>query len=268
MARFLVLLLVVLGLPVSAQQADAPIQRLLQEHGEIIAKSSRKTIGPAIDALAASGIAEAQTVLERWQAKEMWRNKETGLFVYGEKSGKDLAAFDFAGGGEIGTFVAKDFKQLKPNSGIRGMIAAALVQFQLSGSFAEKMRALGAIERDPEPSHLAALAKVLPEESDETISDRMDRLHGLLTIRFGETDDARIAAIERFEGDLGVDVRAALNPLGAVKVNVAEVLPEDGVVARPDAGVQRRCRARRLTICWCARSSPSRGSAATTSGRR
>lgn len=225
-------LLTVLALPVVAQNAEAPIQQLLQDHGEIIVKSSRKTISPAIDALAASGLGQAQTVLTRWQAKEMWRNKQTGLFVYGEKSGKELAAFDFADGADLGTFVARDFEQVKPNSGIRGMIGAALVQFQLSGSFADKMRALKAIERDAQASHLTVLTKVLPNETDATVRQRMERLQALLTIRFGQTEADRIAAIQSFEGDLGVDVRAALNPLLAVRVEVAKTPPEGEDIAR------------------------------------
>ncbi len=79
---FLVWSVSVCALPALAQDAGAPVQQVLQEHREIIAKSSRKTIGPAIDALAASGLPEAQIVLERWQAKEMWLNEETGLFVF------------------------------------------------------------------------------------------------------------------------------------------------------------------------------------------
>ena len=58
-------LLCVFALPLWAQNADAPIQKLLQVHGDAIAESSRKTIAPAIDALAASGLDEAQLVLER-----------------------------------------------------------------------------------------------------------------------------------------------------------------------------------------------------------
>ena len=229
---FASVLLSVLALPLSAQNADAPIQRLLQEHGEIIAKSSRKTIAPAIDALAASGLSEAQVVLERWQAKEMWRNKQTGLFVYGEKSGKELTAFDFADGAELGTFLTRDFKQLKPNSGIRGMIGAALVQFQLSGSVLDKMRALDAIERDAEASHLAALTKVLPDETDAAVRQRMERLERLLTIRFGQTEEDRIAAIQSFDGDLGVDARAALNPLIEVALEASAEVPEGEDIAR------------------------------------
>ena len=224
--------LAVFAQPIWAQNAEAPIQLLLREHGDIIAKSSRKTIGPAIDALAASDLDEAQLVLERWQNKEMWRNSETGLFVFGKKTGKELKAFDFADGTELGTFAARDFKQVKPNSGIRSMIGAAMVQFQLSGTFAEKLQALDAIERDPEASHLAALGKLLPTESNPQISDRMDRLYGLLTIRFGETEEDKINAIHRFDGDLGVDVRAALNPLLSVSVEVAAQAPEGEDIAR------------------------------------
>jgi urea transport system permease protein len=225
-------LLCVFALPLWAQNADAPIQKLLQVHGDAIAESSRKTIAPAIDALAASGLDEAQLVLERWQNKEMWRSEETGLFVYGEKSGDDLRAFDFADGAELGAFVARDFDQLKPNSGIRGMIGAALVQFQLSGTFGEQMQALEAIERGAEASHLAALTRVLPEENDAAVRQRMVRLQRLLTIRFGETDAERIAAIRSFDGDLGVDVRAALNPLLSVTVEASPGTPKGEDIVR------------------------------------
>ena len=212
-----------LALPAFAQQAEAPIQALLVEYGDIIAKSSRKTIGPAIDALANSGLPQAQTVLERWQAKEMWRNKETGLFVFAEEVDRDtLRIFDFNDEGEIGIAPDDDFKQLKPNSGIRGMIGAALVQFQLIDPDPElRATALDAIERDPEESHLTALRATAQGEGNPVLAARKERLERLLTIRFGETDDERIAAIRSFEGDLGVDVRATLNPLVAISVVVS-----------------------------------------------
>ncbi|MEM6310682.1 MAG: urea ABC transporter permease subunit UrtB [Pseudomonadota bacterium] len=233
--------LVIVGLIPSislAQNADAPIQRLLQEHAEIIAKSSRKTIGPAIDALANSGLVEAQDVLTRWQAKEMWFNKDTGLFVYGEKDSKELAAFDFADGSDLGSFVAREFKQLKPNSGIRGMIAAALVQFQLSDpDAARRTVALDAIERDAEPSHLAALRASIDSEQDPSLKARKERLERLLTIRFAAEEDDRIAAINGFAGDLSVDVRAALNPLVATEFVVsATALNEPDLAGRITPG--------------------------------
>ncbi|APX10717.1 urea ABC transporter permease subunit UrtB [Tateyamaria omphalii] len=222
------------ALPLSAQDVTAPIQRLLQEHGEVIAKSSRRTIGPAIDALAASGLDEAQTVLERWRDKEMWLNEETGVFVYAEEiDRRTIRTFDFATGTVLGEFEDRDYKQLKPNSGIRGLIGAALVRFQLTDPDpAARIAALNAIERDADESHLGALRAVVEAETNPNIAQRMDRLERILTIRFAEGEAERIAAIESFEGDLGVDVRAALNPLVVTQLDVGTTLPEDADVVR------------------------------------
>ena len=226
-------LLAALGAPASAQKTDAPIQILLQEHGQIIAKSSRKTIGPAIDALAASGLPAAQTVLERWQAKDMWLSKESGLFVFAEKAeNRQIRLFDVADGALIGEASSKEYKQLKPNSGIRGLIGAALVRFQLSDPDPKvRTAALDAIERDRDETHLAALRAVGGSENDVGLATRIARLERILTIEFGETDAERIAAIESFQGDLGVDVRAALNPLVRTSIDVAETLPTDAGIA-------------------------------------
>ncbi|MEL7461813.1 MAG: urea ABC transporter permease subunit UrtB [Pseudomonadota bacterium] len=217
-----------LGGDAQAQNADAPIQQLLQEHGEIITKSSRRTIGPAIDALATSGMPEAQVVLERWQAREMYLNEETGLFVFAEEVDRStLRIFDFADGSEIGETPDDDFKQLRPNGGVRGMIGAALVQFQLSDPDPEnRIKALLSIERDAEESHLTALRASTEDEPDPAIKARKERLERILTIGFGETDAERIEAIRYFDGDLGVDVRAALNPLVNTRIEAAETLPD------------------------------------------
>jgi urea transport system permease protein len=235
MLRFVAIFLACLtvSVPVDAQQSDAPIQQVLQSHRDILLESSRRTIGPAVDALANSGQPAAQDVLERWQSKDMWFNEDSGLFVYAEEIDRDtLRIFDFADGSEIGIVPDDDFDQLKPNSGIRSMIGTALVQFQLNDPDREtRVAALDAIERGAEKSHLAALRDSIPTETDETLLQRKMRLERLLTIRFGETDEARIEAIKSFAGDLGVDVRAALNPLVAVRLEAAATLPD-----APDIG--------------------------------
>ncbi|TDK48723.1 urea ABC transporter permease subunit UrtB [Antarcticimicrobium luteum] len=242
-----------LAAPALAQDAGAPIQELLQAHGDVIAKSSRKTIGPAIDALAASGLSAAQRVLERWQAKEMWRDEESGLFVFAEEIDRDtIRIFDPAGDTEIGAVADDGYKQLKPNSGIRGMIGAALVQFQLSAPDpATRATALDAIERDPEASHLAALRKAAGAEDDAALRTRKARLERLLTIRFDEDDAARIAAIESFAGDPAVDVRATLNPLIATRIEFAAEAPQGDDIARtlkPGGGALPRADAYALLV--------------------
>ncbi len=197
------------------QAQDTAIQPILQEHQALIVKSSRKTIGPAIDAVASSGLPQAQTVLEVWAAKNMWQRKSDGLFFIGEKiDSKTYALTDFDSGETVGEFAKKDLKQLKPNSGIRALIGTALVQFQLSDPDIEARKAaLLSIERDPEASLLAPLRASIEGEADATLKAQKQRLERLLTIGYDTDEAARLAAIADMSGDLGVDVRATLNPL-------------------------------------------------------
>lgn len=238
MPRFLFMLvmaaLLLSGAPATAQ-APSPIQALLQEHGELIRKSSRRTVGPAIDAVAASGLPQAQTVLERWQAREMWTRESDGLFFFAEEVDRQtLRLFDIATGAEIGTFPDNDFKQLRPNGGVRAMIGAALVRFQLLDPNRDRrIAALDAIERDAEASHLEALRGAIDGEPEVDLKTRKQRLERLLTIRFGASDAERIAAIDAVAGDLGVDVRATLNPLVQTELTVsAGPVPDDPSVVR------------------------------------
>ena len=222
-----VLLILSLAFPVLAQttnqpsQSATPVQDLLQEVGPLIVKSSRKTIQPAIDALAASALPQAQTVLETWQAKNMWMRKSDNLFFIAEKSGKEYQLTDFDSGAVIGTFPKGDLKQIKPNSGIRALIGAALVQFQLlDPDPIRRADALTAISRNAEASHLAPLRGSIDGETDPDLKAQKERLERLLTIRFDPDSAARVTAIQGFAGDLGVDVRAALNPILTTKTEV------------------------------------------------
>ncbi|MFY0616993.1 urea ABC transporter permease subunit UrtB [Shimia sp.] len=213
---------------------DANIQPILQEHQALIVKSSRKTIGPAIDAVASSGLPQAQNVLQVWAAKNMWQRTEDGLFFIGEKiDSKTYALTDFDTGDAIGEFAKSDLKQIKPNSGIRALIGTALVQFQLSDPNADNRRAaLLSIERDPEPELLIPLRASIEAEPDAALKAQKQRLERLLTIGYDADDTARIAAITDMSGDLGVDVRATLNPLLTTTRQVApSEAPEDVNVA-------------------------------------
>jgi urea transport system permease protein len=202
--------LVTLSHPLAAQ--TGPVQALLQEHRALIEKPSRKTIQPAIDALANSGL---QQVLEDWQAKDMWQRKSDGLFFRAKPAeGARYQLFDYDAGGWIGFADKGDLQQLKPNSGVRAFIATALVQFQLSDPDpARRLDALLSIQRDPEPAHLMPLRSAIEAEPDAEIRDQKIRLETLLTIAYDADEATRIAAIKSVAGELSVDVRATLNPL-------------------------------------------------------
>ncbi len=218
----------------SATAQSPTIQSILQENEAIIAKSSRKTIEPAIDAIRDSGLSGARDVLEKWQAKELWQRKDDKQFFFARANeDKTYTLIDIETGADVEAVEKNTLKQIKPNSGIRAMIGAALVQFQLlADDPLVRSESLDAIQRDPNATHLPALRGAIDGETDPAIKERKERLLRLLTVQF-ETDPAlRIDAIESLRGDLGVDARAALNPILAT-TRVAAIDRPDGNPAAP-----------------------------------
>ena len=217
-----------------ASAQTATLQPILQEHGALIAKSSRKTIAPAIDAIATSGVPQAQVFLEQWAGKNIWMRKSDGVLFIGEKlDAKTYALTDIDGGAGFDGVARSDLKQLKPNSGVRAMIQTALVQFQLSDDDPERRQdALTSIARDPEASLLAHLRASIEGETDDVLLAQKQRLERLLSIGYDPDTAVRVAAIKDMSGDLGVDVRAALNPLLSTILEVTDTdLPQGRNIA-------------------------------------
>ncbi|AZQ68881.1 urea ABC transporter permease subunit UrtB [Silicimonas algicola] len=231
------LLCLLAGLTEASAQ-DTPIQDILQEHREIILESSRRTIEPAIQAMASSGLPQAQTVLEAWQDKNIWVRTSDGLFFRADPAeGRSYTLTDFDTGAEAGTADKDDLEQIKPNSGIRGLLGTALVQFQLMDpNPANRRSALLSLERRPDPEALVPLRGSLEGEADPAILARKERLVRLLTAAFDPDEPARIEAIRGLEGDTGVDVRATLNPILTTRLQVFE----GGIAA--EANVARQLR--------------------------
>ena len=217
-----------------ASAQTATLQPVLQEHGALIAKSSRKTIAPAIDAIATSGVPQAQVFLEQWAGKNIWMRKSDGVFFIGEKlDAKTYALTDIDGDAGFDGVSKSDLKQLKPNSGVRAMIQTALVQFQLSDPDPLKRQdALTSIARDPEAGLLAPLRASIEGETDDILLTQKQRLERLLSIGYDPATAERVAAIKDMSGDLGVDVRAAVNPLLSTTREVTGTeLPQDRNIA-------------------------------------
>ncbi|WP_417279291.1 urea ABC transporter permease subunit UrtB [Celeribacter sp.] len=231
---FIAACLLMLSCSFAAQAQDRTIQDVLQEHAEVISQSSRRTIGPAIDAIAGSGLPAAQDVLQAWQARDMWQRTSDGLFFKAERidsSTYDL--IDFATGESVGAATKDDLEQLKPNSGIRAMIGAALVQFQLNAPDPDLRReALLAIQRNGEAAHLAPLRASIEGETDPEIKALKETAERLLTISYDPDETARVEAIEGFKGSLSLDARAALNPVISTRIVLAEGLSEAANVKR------------------------------------
>jgi urea transport system permease protein len=204
--------------------AATPLDDLLAEHRETILKGSRKTVGTAIDALAASGIETAEQTLVQWRNKNLWYHKSENVFYSVQGDGY----FDLNNGDRVGDFDKSALKQLKPNSGVRGLISSALVAFQLTSSdITERKAAVTAIQRAPDAAHLALLQKTLEHETDPELRQQKSDMIELLSIQFAKTPEAQIQAIKAVSGSLSVEVRAQLNPLLQTTRKVAKNLPEN-----------------------------------------
>ena len=214
--------------------ALGPLQAILQEHQKDVAKASRRTVDEVIAAVREAGLPQGLTFLERWGDRELWQREEDGLFFFTKKAeGQNLTLIDIDTGEEVGTVSKRDMTNLKPNSGVRTVIASSLVASQLEDPDpARRRQALEAIERRAEKDHLEPLRASIETETDPVIKARKERLLRVITISFGQTTENRVEAIRSFSQDLSIDARAALNPLVVTRIGYSEGEPEGVNVAR------------------------------------
>ena len=196
-------------------RAQSDAVTILTENRALVEKASRQSIGPVIAALTACGDPAAATILAAWAEKGLGVRKSDGVFFLIAKADEGWSLRDLAGA-DAGIAAKADITELKPNSGVRGLIATALVQFTLSDpDRAKRAAALDSIARDAAPEALDPLRASIAGETDAALKAQKTRLERLLTVQFDTDPGARVAAIEGFKGDLGLDVRGAINPLVA-----------------------------------------------------
>lgn len=224
-------LMLCFGTLAAAQTPAQSLAEVMAQNADFIAKPSRQTIGPVIAAITATGDPAAAAVLSAWAEKGLGQRKDGAFFIITDQ-GDSWGLTDISGS-PAGTAPKADITQLKPNSGVRGLIAGALVQFQLSDpNPARRIEALTAIARAPEEGHLSALRAAISGEEDSDILAQKQRLERLLTLQFDADPAARIAAIDGFGSDIGLDLRAALNPLLATSRQAFTTPPEGANIAK------------------------------------
>ena len=235
MRVFVIIIFALLAIPVHSFAETKTIQDILQENRKLIIKSSRKTIEPAIEAIVTSGLPQAKKVLQTWKNKDLWLRKKDGLFFQAKKiDNKTYELIDLENNKVIDQDSKSNLKQIKPNSGIRALIANALVRFQLSDPDPnERITALKAIERAPSKEALIPLRISIDGEPNLNIKEMKVLLERLLTISFDETENQRLEAINDVSGNLDIKVRATLNRLLTSKIEIfSGEVPTDLNVAK------------------------------------
>ena len=215
------LIVLVLTLLAAAPAAANPaLEAVIAGNLDGIERPSRRTVEPLVAQIAATG-PEGLALLSAWA------NRSLGLADNGRLL---IVDGDTATDAVTGQPVPDaDPKMLRPNSGVRGVIASALVAGEIaSPDPARRASALASIARDGTPGHLEALRTAAPED-DPALAAQRERVTNLLAIRFDPDPAARVAAIESMAGDVGLDFRAALNPLLATTRIAAPAEPQANI---------------------------------------
>jgi urea transport system permease protein len=209
------------------------LQSLLQDNADAVANPSRSTVDAVVRALAEAPVEGSPRFLEDWRDKAIWVRLSDGIFFSAAEDGDGLVLTNLDTG--VQTTVADDdgFDQIRPNAGVRRVINAALVQFQLSDAdVTRRIAALDAISRDPAADQLVPLRQSIPGEPDTSILARKVQLERQLTARFGDSMKERVAAINFLSGDLSVEVRGVISQILTTRQFVGISIPEGTNVAQ------------------------------------
>lgn len=218
-----------------AQNQGEAFRSVLIENQKLIQRSSAKTVEPVLQAIGATGFDGVAQFLTTWQNRDLWFRRDDGVFFYvtSEDEGETFTLIDVVTGEAVGTAGKRELRQIKPNSGVRRIIGANLVQFQLIDPDVDVRRtSLESIARDPSAEHLGAIRTALETEANPDLLTQMTRLERLLTMEFDPDTTARVAAIQSFADSLAIDVRAKLNRTLRSQVRVGTSLPLDQNIAR------------------------------------
>ncbi len=213
-------LTLLLALPAAANPA---LEAVIAGNLDQIEKPSRRTVEPLVAQIAATG-PEGLALLSAWADRSLGVTDDGRLLIVDGDTATDAVTGQPVPGA--------DPKMLRRNSGVRGVIESALVAGEISSPDpARRATALASIARDGTAEHLAALRAAAPED-DPALAAQRDRVTDLLAIRFDPDPAARVAAIDAMAGDVGLDFRAALNPLLATSRIAAPAEPADANIAR------------------------------------
>ncbi|MEO8240827.1 MAG: urea ABC transporter permease subunit UrtB [bacterium] len=225
------ILLIVLAMLVSTELRAETALDILTTNAALVEKASRQTIEPVISALAQSGDPMAARILEAWSNKALGVRKSDHAFFLLTPVADGYSLTDMTGAAG-GTVSKAEISELKPNAGVRGLIESALVEFTLSDpDQVKRAAALTSIARDPNGGLLGPLRASIAGETDRNLLAQKMRLERLLTLQFDPDVVARVAAMESFGADLGLDIRGALNPILATKRLAAAAAPDGANIA-------------------------------------
>ena len=195
--------------------SEENFDNFLFKNSKLIINSSSKTVGTFLEKINVYDQNTVSRFLNLWKNKKLFYIKETKKIVLISKfDNKTYYAIDIFSNAKIGKKKKKDFKKIKPNSGVRAKIATALVNFQIfSNDKNKRINSINALEKKILPEHLKLLRKVFLLEEDDRLKIKIKKLLQFAILQHGTDDKEKIKVLNELKTNTSIEVRAVLSKL-------------------------------------------------------
>ena len=195
--------------------SEENFDNFLFKNSKLIINSSSKTVGTFLEKINVYDQNTVSRFLNLWKNKKLFYIKETKKIVLISKfDNKTYYAIDIFSNAKIGKKQKKDFKKIKPNSGVRAKIATALVNFQIfSNDKNKRINSINALEKKILPEHLKLLRKAFLLEEDDRLKIKIKKLLQFAILQHGTDDKEKIKVLNELKTNTSIEVRAVLSKL-------------------------------------------------------
>ena len=195
--------------------SEENFDNFLFKNSKLIINSSSKTVGTFLEKINVYDQNTVSRFLNLWKNKKLFYIKETKKIVLISKfDNKTYYAIDIFSNAKIGKKKKKDFKKIKPNSGVRTKIATALVNFQIfSNDKNKRINSINALEKKILPEHLKLLRKAFLLEEDDRLKIKIKKLLQFAILQHGTDDKEKIKVLNELKTNTSIEVRAVLSKL-------------------------------------------------------
>ena len=223
--RIIPKLLIILFFSNSALSSESDFEKVLSDNFKLITKSSSKTVEPVIEKLLNSNFSKVEEFLKFWKSKKLIFTKKTKIIAtLKQKNELGYELIQFSNNKNLGFFKKKEFKSIKPNSGVRSKISNALIGFQLQNKDVKiRSKSLETLARKFNPKYLNPLKNAIEKETAPIIKKRMSELLVFGTIKYSTSVKDKIASLNTLRGNLSIEARGVISSLLRSKVYVGDV---------------------------------------------
>lgn len=195
--------------------SEENFDKFLFKNSKLIINSSSKTVGTFLEKINVYDQNTVSRFLNLWKNKQLFYIKKTKKIVLISKfENKTYYAIDIFSNAKIGKMQKKDFKKIKPNSGVRAKISSALVNFQIfSDDTNKRINSINALEKKILPEHLKLLRKAYLLEVDDKLKIKIKKLLQFAILQHGADDNEKINVLNELKNNISIEVRAILSKL-------------------------------------------------------